>query len=231
MPKAVTALVTGSTRGIGAAIAAALTRRGCRVVRHGAQARQGALGADFLNAGAPEHLWEAALDRAGGRIDVLVNNAGVYAANPIEAPDIAWLEAWEDTLRVDLTAPAQLARLAVRQWLEDGRGGCLVNIAALDAHRGGSPDQWHFAAAKAGLLAMSKTIAAAYARQGVLAFAICPGRTGPAGGKAAQEEAAIPLGRGATPEEIGAVAAFCALDAPGSMTGAVLDADGASYLR
>jgi NAD(P)-dependent dehydrogenase (short-subunit alcohol dehydrogenase family) len=231
MPKAVTALVTGSTRGIGAAIAAALTRRGCRVVRHGAQARQGALGADFLNAGAPEHLWEAALDRAGGRIDVLVNNAGVYAANPIEAPDIAWLEAWEDTLRVDLTAPAQLARLAVRQWLEDGCGGCLVNIAALDAHRGGSPDHWHFAAAKAGLLAMTKTIAAAYARQGVLAFAVCPGRTRPAGGEAAPEEAVIPLGRAATPEEIGAVAAFCALDAPASMTGAVLDTNGASYLR
>jgi len=235
-----TILVTGSSRGIGRAIAEALRARGARVIGHSSLAEDAdTIAADFTHPPAPQVLWEQALDRsAHGRVDALVNNAGVFTANPLAASDIAWLDAWEDALRINLTAAAQLSRFAVRHWLETGQEGRLVHIASRAGHRGDSPDHWHYAASKGGMLAMHKTIARAYASQGILSFAIAPGftETGMAedylasrGGEALLAE--IPLGRVATPEEIATMAAFCALDAPPSMTGAVLDVNGASYVR
>jgi len=228
----ITVLVTGSTRGIGKAIADALTARGCTVIGHGSR------DADFAEPSAPQVLWQSALEQAGAPIDVLVNNAGLFAPNPIDASDIAWLDAWEDTLRINLTSAAQLSRFAVHHWLEHGRGGRIVHIASRAGFRGDSPAHWHYAAAKGGMVAMHKTIARAYAKDGILSFAIAPGftATGMAedylasrGGPALLAD--IPLGRVATPEEIAAIATFCALDAPASMTGATLDANGASYVR
>lgn len=234
-----TILVTGSSRGIGRAIAEALRARGARVIGHSSLAEDAdTIAADFTHPPAPQVLWEQALERAGGRIDALVNNAGVFTANPLDASDIAWLDSWEDTLRINLTAAAQLSRFAVRHWLESGSGGRMVHIASRAGHRGDSPDHWHYAASKGGMLAMHKTIARAYAGRGILSFAIAPGFTDSAmaedylasrGGADLLTD--IPLGRVATPEEIATMAAFCALDAPPSMTGAVLDANGASYVR
>ena len=234
-----TILVTGSSRGIGRAIAEALRARGARVIGHSSLAEDAdTIAADFTHPPAPQVLWEQAVDRAGGRIDALINNAGIFAANPLDASDIAWLDGWEDTLRINLTAAAQLSRFAVRHWLESGTRGRLVHIASRAGHRGDSPDHWHYAASKGGMLAMHKTIARAYAGRGILSFAIAPGftETGMAEDYLASrggEEllADIPLGRVATPEEIATMAAFCVLDAPPSMTGAVLDANGASYVR
>ena len=241
-----TILVTGSTRGIGAAIAATLHQAGATVIGHGARARaapeataKAIIAADLADPQAPERLWHEALARSpSGRIDVLVNNAGLFAPNPIASSDIAWLDAWEDTLRINLTAAAQLSRAAVQHWQAAGTGGRIVHIASRAGHRGDSPDHWHYAAAKGGMLALHKTIARAYAAQGILSFAIAPGFTDTAmaddylasrGGSALLAD--IPLGRVATPEEIAAIARFCALDAPASMTGAVIDANGASYVR
>jgi NAD(P)-dependent dehydrogenase (short-subunit alcohol dehydrogenase family) len=227
-----TVLVTGSTRGIGAAIADALSARGCTVLGHGSR------DADFSQPTAPQSLWEAALERAGGRIDVLVNNAGLFAANPVEASDIEWLDAWEDTLRINLTAAAQLSRFAVRHWRSNGTGGRVVHVASRAGFRGDSPQHWHYAAAKGGMIALHKTIARAYAAEGILSFAVAPGFTdtdmagdylASRGGPALLAD--IPLGRVATPEEIAAIVAFCALDAPPSMTGTTIDANGASYVR
>ena len=238
-----TILVTGSSRGIGRAIAAALRGRGARVIGHATRpADADTIAADLAEPSAPQLLWEEALERAGGRIDALVNNAGVFAANPLDVSDIAWLDGWEDTLRINLTAAAQLSRFAVRHWLESGSAdeirGRLVHIASRAGHRGDSPDHWHYAASKGGMLAMHKTIARAYAAQGILSFAIAPGFTDTVmagdyldsrGGDGLLAD--IPLGRVATPEEIATMTAFGALDAPPSMTGAVLDANGASYVR
>jgi NAD(P)-dependent dehydrogenase (short-subunit alcohol dehydrogenase family) len=234
-----TILVTGSSRGIGRAIAEALRARGARVIGHSSLADDAdTIAADFGHPPAPQVLWEQALERAEGKIDGLVNNAGVFSANRLEASDFSWLDAWEDTLRINLTAAAQLSRFAVRHWLETGQEGRLVHIASRAGHRGDSPDHWHYAASKGGMLAMHKTIARAYANRGVLSFAIAPGftDTGMAGdylGNGEGEELLvdIPLGRVAMPEEIATMAVFCALDAPPSMTGAVLDANGASYVR
>ena len=238
-----TVLVTGTSRGIGKAAAELLRERGCHVIGHASRhGNAETVNADFLEPSAPQELWEQALDRAGGRIDVLVNNAGIFAANPLDSSDIAWLDSWEDTLRINLTAAAQLSRFAVRHWLESGSEGRLVHIASRAGHRGDSPEHWHYAASKGGMLALHKTIARAYAAQGILSFAVAPGFTdtamaddylatrGGANGPGALL-ADIPLGRVATPEEIAGIAAFCALDAPPSMTGATIDANGASYVR
>jgi NAD(P)-dependent dehydrogenase (short-subunit alcohol dehydrogenase family) len=233
-----TVLVTGSSRGIGAASVQALEARGAQVIGHSTGGTAKTITADFLDPPAPQQLWEEALDRSGGRIDVLVNNAGLFAANPLDASDIAWLDAWEDTLRINLTAAAQLSRFAVRHWLERGSPGRIVHVASRAGHRGDSPEHWHYAAAKGGMIAMHKTIARAYAAQGILSFAIAPGfvDTDMAGDYLASRGGAglladIPLGRVATPQEIATMIVFCALDAPPSMTGAVLDANGASYVR
>lgn len=234
-----TALVTGSSRGIGAAIKSALTARGIKVIGHGSKAHDAdTIGANLADPAAAGKLWEAALDRAGGRIDLLVNNAGLFQANPISRSDIEWLDNWEDTLRINLTAAAELSRFAVRHWLDGGHKGRIVHIASRAAYRGDSPDHWHYAAAKAGMIGLHKTIARHYPAKGIMSYAICPGFTDTAmagdylasrGGPGLLAD--IPLGRVATPEEIATMAVFCALDAPESMTGAVLDANGASFVR
>ena len=234
-----TILVTGSSRGIGAATASLLRERGARVIGHATRAINAAtIAADLAEPAAPQLLWAEALERSDGQIDVLVNNAGLFEASPLAASDIAWLDRWEDTLRINLTAAAQLSRFAVRHWQERGVGGRIVHIASRAGHRGDSPEHWHYAAAKGGMLAIHKTIARAYAAQGILSFAITPGftDTAMAGDYLASRGGAglladIPLGRVATPQEIAQIAVFCALDAPASMTGATLDANGASYVR
>ncbi|QKR99704.1 SDR family oxidoreductase [Sphingomonas sp. CL5.1] len=223
-------LATGTSRGIGAAITGALDRPGVRIVGHGTAS---SIAADFSDPAAPARLWEAALEQLGA-IDVLINNAGVYEANPIDREETDWNEAWERTMRINLTATAALSRLAVRHWQARRQGGRIINIASRAAHRGDSAEHWDYGASKAGMVALTKTIARQYAAEGILAFAICPGfvdtdmaadHLGPA------LLAEIPLGRVATPQEVAEMARWLALDAPAAMTGAVLDVNGASYVR
>ena len=197
------------------------------------------IAADLAEPPAPQMLWEQALERAGGAIDALVNNAGLFAANPLDASDIAWLDAWEDTLRINLTAAAQLSRFAVRHWLERGAEGRLVHIASRAGHRGDSPDHWHYAASQgrdAGAAQDHRPrLCRATASSASRSRRASPIPRWPSDYLASRGGAGlladIPLGRVATPEEIATMAAFCALDAPPSMTGAVLDANGASYVR
>lgn len=224
-------LLTGATRGIGAAIAARLADEDVTVFG------TGSVDGDLADPATPSRIWAAALDRLGGRIDVLINNAGIFEAAPIGLADGEWTAAWDRTMQVNLSASAELCRLAVRHFLERD-GGRIVNMASRAAYRGDGPDNWSYAASKGAIVALTKTIARAYAARGVYAFAVCPGftMTGMAddylssrGG--AQLLADIPLGRVAEPAEVAEVAAFAALRAPPSMTGAVLDVNGASYVR
>ena len=232
-------LVTGSSRGIGAAIKDQLELRGAAVIGHARMAYDGAsIGADLAHAGAATDLWNEAMERAQGAVDAVILNAGLFEANPLDTGDAGWLACWEKTVAINLTSAAELARLAVLHWQKRGTGGRLVHIASRAGHRGDSPAHWQYAAAKGGMLAMHKTIARAYAADNILSFAIAPGFTDTAmagdylesrGGAGLLAD--IPLGRVATPEEIATIATFCALDAPASMTGATIDANGASYVR
>jgi 3-oxoacyl-[acyl-carrier protein] reductase len=231
-------LVTGTTRGIGRAILEALNSRGAKVIGHASKSEPPLIAADLSIDGSPTRLWQETLDQCDGRIDVLINNAGVFEANPLNASDAEWIAKWDRTMQINLRASAELSRLAVLHWQASGTSGRIINIASRAANRGDSPEHWHYAASKGAMVSMTKTIARGYAAQGIYAFAICPGftMTGMAedyldsrGGDKLLAD--IPLGRVAEPEEIAALAVFCALDAPPSMTGAVLDINGASYVR
>ncbi len=238
MPDTPHILVTGGTRGIGAAIVEALTARGAHVVSHGSKDTATSIGADLADPAAADALWDPALDRLDGRIDVLINNAGVFESIAVDASLDDWQAAWSRTIQINLQASADLCRRAILHYRERGAGGRLVNIASRAAYRGDSPVAWHYAASKAGMVAMTKSIARGYATEGILAFAVCPGfvMTGMAEEYLASRGgdkllADIPLGRVAEPAEVASVAAYLALDAPASMTGAVLDVNGASFVR
>jgi NAD(P)-dependent dehydrogenase (short-subunit alcohol dehydrogenase family) len=225
-------LLTGASRGIGAALAETLQTRDVKLFA------ASSADADLASDEGPAQLWGQALDRLDGRIDVLINNAGVFEACPLDEEDEVWRASWRRTMTINLEASALLSRWAILAWQAGGTGGRIVNVASRAAYRGDSPAHWHYAASKAGMIGMTKTIARGYAAQGILAFAICPGftMTGMAsdylesrGGDKLLAD--IPLGRVADPAEIATIGAFLALDAPPSMTGAVLDANGASYVR
>jgi NAD(P)-dependent dehydrogenase (short-subunit alcohol dehydrogenase family) len=227
-------LVTGTSRGIGEAILAAFD--GHRAIGHATRSGGGRIPADFARDGAAGGLWDEALERLDGRIDVLVNNAGMFEAAPLAAAE--WTAQWERTMRVNLTASAELCRLAVLHFRGRGAGGRIVNVASRAAYRGDSPDHWHYAASKAGMVAMTKTIARSYAGEGILAFAVTPGFTATGmveeyiesrGGLAGLGD--LPLGRPATPAEVAETVRWLAVDAPASATGAVIDVNGASYVR
>ncbi len=230
--------ITGARRGIGKAAVEALEGDGVRIARHATHSGADIdVTADFDEEYAATSAWRDALDALDGRIDVLVNNAGIFEASPIEREDQAWRADFERTLRINLTASAELCRMAVLHFRDIG-GGRIVNVASRAAYRGDSPAHWHYAASKGGMVAMSKTIARGYASENILAFTICPGftMTGMAedylasrGGEELLRD--IPLGRVATPEEVAETIRFCALDAPPSMTGAVIDVNGASFVR
>ncbi len=228
-------LVTGASRGIGAAILAALS--GQRAVGHSTRGGGGRIAADLARPGVAEGLWAEALERLDGRIDVLINNAGIFEAAPLDLDHDAWTAAWERTMRVNLLAAAELCRLAVLHFRER-KAGRIVNVASRAAYRGDSPDHWHYAASKAGMVAMTKTIARAYAGEGICAFTVCPGFTvtgmvedyvASRGGGAFLAD--IPLGRPATTQEVAETVRWLAVDAPASATGAVVDVNGASFVR
>src|SRR6476619_4736851 len=230
-------LFTGASRGIGAAAYALLKSRGHHVVGHSTRGTDDLIAGNLEDLAAPAVSWQAALERLGGRIDALVNNAGIYDTADETASDAEWHSAWARTMTINLQSAADLSRLAVRHFRERG-GGRIVNIASRAAYRGDSSQHWHYAASKAGMIGMTKSIARGYAKEAILAFAVCPGftMTGMADDYLASRGgdkllADIPLGRVATPDEVASVAIYLALDAPASMTGAVLDVNGASFVR
>ena len=236
-------LLTGASRGIGAATLSHLRDAGHTVAGHSSQGSTDLLAADLADPAAPRALWDAALARLDGRIDVLVNNAGVFEDIADDADDEAWHAAWGRTLGINLHASADLCRLAIGHFRDTGglafkKGGRIVNVASRAAYRGDSPKHWHYAASKAGMVGMTKSIARGYAHENILAFAVCPGfvMTGMAeeylsarGGE--QLIADIPLGRVADPAEIAETIRWLACHAPPSATGAVIDVNGASFVR
>ena len=229
-------LLTGASRGIGAATLDALTQAGHRVVGQSTAGSDGLVVADFADPSGPRRAWEAAAERLG-TIDVLINNAGIYEAIDVDASDEEWHSAWARTLAVNLQASANLCRLAIQHFRTNG-GGRIVNVASRAAFRGDSPNHWHYAASKAAIVGMTKTIARGYAAENILAFAVAPGFTVSemteeylAGRGGAQIVADIPLGRVATTVEVAETIRWLATGAPASATGTIIDVNGASYVR
>jgi len=239
-------LVTGASGGIGAAISRVLAARGITVVLHYSKGQEAAeatrqtlngqghsiLQADLTDPSAIGRLWQEA--SAGEPVDAVVNNAGIFPNHaPLSTEFEDWKAAWQKTLTTNLLGPAYLSHFAARAMAGQG-GGRIVNISSRGAYRG-EPTAPAYAASKAGLNAMSQSLAKALAPKGVYVFVVAPGWVATERvAKSVKDPAVLadqPLGRVATPEEVAEVVSFCALDAPASLTGAILDVNGASYLR
>ena len=231
-------LITGASRGIGAAAYNLVKSRGHNVAGHSSRGSDELIAGDLTDSSAPRRIWDAALGRLGGRIDALVNNAGIYESVADYAEEDEWHEAWQRTLAVNLQAAADLSRLAVRHFREREGEGRIVNVASRAAFRGDSPQHWHYAASKGAMVSMTRTIARGYAAEGILCFAVAPGFTVSemteeylAGRGGAQIVADIPLGRVASTDEVAETIRWLATEAPASATGSVIDVNGASYVR
>lgn len=241
-----TVLVTGT---IGRAICQNLAAEGARVVIHYGRnpeaaeallARIGGKGcclpADLSDPAAATALFEGAV-KAEGRITGLVNNAGIRSEVPVTAPLDQWQATWEREFRVNFLAAADLTRAAILHFRTHG-GGRIVNIASRAGQRGYASDAMAYGASKAALLNLTKSIALSHGHEKITAVAVAPGwvRTDMAEAYIAQHgEAAalagIPIGRMATPEEVGELVAFTFRPSQASLNGAVLDVNGGSYLR
>jgi NAD(P)-dependent dehydrogenase (short-subunit alcohol dehydrogenase family) len=229
-------ILTGASRGIGATTFDLLRSSGHDVAGHSTRGSDDLIAGDLADPGAPRALWEKAVSRLG-RIDALVNNAGIYEAVSEDASDADWQAAWSRTLTVNLSSAADLCRLAVQHFRANG-GGRIVNVASRAAFRGDSPQHWHYAASKAGMVGMTKSIARAYAAENILAFAVAPGFTVSemteeylAGRGGAAIIADIPLGRVTSTDEVAEAIRWLATEAPAASTGSVIDLNGASYVR
>jgi 3-oxoacyl-[acyl-carrier protein] reductase len=244
------ALVTGGSRGIGRAIASRLAEQGDTVVvqylvnEAAAQATLAALSgtghqalaADLCDPEAVALLVQSVV-AAVGRIDVLVNNAGVYEAHPLVSTSYAqWQVSWRRTIDTNLIGPANLIHEVVPHMIANG-GGRIVNVSSRGAFRG-EPAHTAYGASKAGLNSLGQSLAQELAPHGIYVTTVAPGFVetdmaaelldGPAGDSI---RAQSPLRRAATPDEVARVVAFLASPGSESTTGAIVDVNGASYLR
>jgi NAD(P)-dependent dehydrogenase (short-subunit alcohol dehydrogenase family) len=246
-------LVTGASKGIGAAIAASLAADGASVIAHygrdlaGAQAALSAIAVErktFISAdqGQPDSmdgLWQAALAWRG-RIDAVVLNAAVMLVDGgIDDGIEAWDAAWDSQWRINVLAPTRLMRHAVRHYREVG-GGVLITISSWAAQRGvTNPAMLAYAASKAAVKAAAQSIARGYAKDNILSYVVAPGvvRTRMSEDFAASQggedkvTAMLAMGEWVPPSDIGELVAFLATGKVRHLTGATLDVNGASYVR
>lgn len=244
-------LVTGGSRGIGAAVVEASAAAGAAVVLHYAKRRDAAerlaqalgperclpLAADLAHEAEVAALWQQAVAWKGG-VDVLVNNAGIYEPAALDSELGDWTAAWRRTLQVNLIAPAQLCREAIRHYRGRG-GGAIVNIGSRGSFRGEGADYAHYAASKGGLVALTRTVAQRHGADGVLAYLVAPGWVATdmawdylnEHGGADEIVAQIPLGEMTPPAEVANLVVFLASGKARHVSGAAIDINGASYTR
>ena len=243
-------LVTGASRGIGRAIAGRFAEQGAAVIVHYVNNERAAqdtlsgldgaghlaVSADLADPAAVESLVAQAV-AAHGRIDVLVNNAGIYESHPVLSTSYAdWRESWRRTIDTNLVGPANLIHEVVPHMVANG-GGRIVNVSSRGAFRG-EPEHTAYGASKAGLNSLGQSLAQELAPYGIYVTTVAPGFVetdmaaellgGPAGDSI---RAQSPLGRAATPDEVARVVVFLATPGAEATTGTVVDVNGASYLR
>lgn len=241
-------LITGGSRGIGAATARRFAADGWRVAVHFhsspdavgevLESLQGtghvAVRADLRDSAAISGMVEEAVAGLGG-LDVVVNNAGVFFDHPIDEVDFeTWLDAWRQTLDINLLAPALVSWHAVRHM---GPGGRIINVGSRGAFRG-EPHSPAYGASKAGIAAFGQSLAKYLGARGIAVTTVAPGfvetdmaTEAMAGEGGVMRRAESPFGRIAHPDEIAATIAFLASPEAEWVSGGIIDLNGASYLR
>jgi NAD(P)-dependent dehydrogenase (short-subunit alcohol dehydrogenase family) len=244
------ALVTGGSRGIGRAIAISFAERGARVALHYHQNRKGAehtlaqlkgaghsiIQADIADAQQVEEMMATVVARMG-RLDILVNNAGIYEElSLVEASYHDWQTHFARTLRVNLLGAANASYCAARAMMQTG-GGRIINISSRGAFRG-EPSAPAYGASKAGMNSLGGSLAKLLAPHNIFVGTVAPGfvetdmvaeRLAQPDGDAIRQQS--PLGRIAKPGEVAHAAIFLASEGAEFTTGAIIDVNGASYLR
>jgi len=234
-----TILITGASRGIGAATAKVCAEAGAKVIPHASRASDNT-NSDFIyedlsQPAAGQRLFAAAL-KVTGRIDGVVNNAGIFLSTPLSLNKAdEWDANWQTIMAVNVQAPADICRAAIHHYRETG-GGNIVNIASRAGHRGDGPENAAYAASKGALLAMTKSWARGISHENIYLYSIAPGwvetRMAPQDiEKRKNALSEIPLGRVAQPEEVANMIAFLLSDACPSAVGATFDINGASHVR
>jgi NAD(P)-dependent dehydrogenase (short-subunit alcohol dehydrogenase family) len=247
-----TALVTGSSRGIGAAAALSLASAGAHVIAHYSSFAQGAIDnlssipdsrktfiqEDLAVAGSGRVLWQKAL-AVVPKIDIFVNNAAVNIETPFEATAEIWDNGWADTFAVNVFEAANIMKEAVEHFRKIN-GGVIISMSSWSGQRGSAlPTLPAYAASKAAVKALTQTIAKNFAKEGVLAYIISPGivKTRMSdlaavvrGGEEAMKSQLV-MGELVKPEELGELIVFLSSGACRHLTGSTIDVNGASYIR
>ncbi len=244
-------LVTGSSRGIGLAIAENLLKRGARVGLHYRQInpdleRLGNENPGLVSYHAAdlsakpaigEELVSAFLAEWGG-LDSIVLNAGIAQSSPLTTASERWAYDWDQTINVNLRAPALIARAAIPHFQKQSNGGRLVFIASRAAYRGDTPDYWAYAASKGGLVSLAKSIAKDFGHQGIKAFTVSPGFVQTAMAQQFIDQYGedyvkkdLALNHLTTPEDVAHVVNFLASGLSDHATGTNIDVNAGSYLH
>lgn len=242
-------LVTGASRGIGAAIARAMGTAGAKVAIHYREQRQQAAAlaeqigasaaifqADLSKAEACAALWNDVVARFG-RVNTLVNNAGIAISSPLEGAAGDWQAEWDVTMAVNLRAPAILSRLAIEHFRDKG-GGRIINISSRAAFRGDQPSYLAYAASKGGLVALTRSIARGFGKAGILAFNVAPGFTRTEMAKGFLDQYGedyvagdIALPRLTEPDDVAPFVVFLASGLGDHATGCTIDVNAGSYVH
>ncbi|MBR9920526.1 MAG: SDR family oxidoreductase [Bacteroidetes bacterium] len=245
-----TVLITGGSRGIGRAISLSFASYGARVALNFRTDREAAketiaamegedhmaIKANVADPNALRKLVDTVMEEFG-QIDILVNNAGIYKAHPIDDTAFAeWQSVWKETMATNLTGPANLCFLAAQHMIKQGSGR-IINISSRGAFRG-EPEHPAYAASKAGINALSQSLARALGKYHISVSAVAPGfvETDMTSEILASEtgnsiRAQSPMGRVAKPAEVARAVLYLASEEAEFTSGAILDLNGASYLR
>lgn len=247
--KDVTILVTGANSGIGYAIAYELLSAGASVALHyniNASGVQKLLKsfpkkckifkADFNNADEVINLFNETI-HGFGKLDILINNAGMTIMNSVDLDDTTWIDNWNTIMNINLLASGILSKKALKHFKEND-GGKIINLASRAAFRGDTPNYLAYAASKAGMVALTKSIARGFGKDGITAFSIAPGFTRTAMAQMSIDKYGedfvvqdISLNRLTEPEDIAPIVTLICSGKFDHGTGSNIDINAGSYVR